>query len=169
MRTEGVPKVVVTTLRVAADTPHQHFRVLQNPERSAPHVIATPSWLVPRVGSDISCRGTHLHSWSHRYCRSLCDHNVRFFLDFLRRARMNSRESSIRTRLLGPNRWSQSPRAWACVSGVSCVSEDVLPATDQHLYGFEGNGNAVEKRPHHRDFLSAGAYKWWNGSVPGRP
>jgi hypothetical protein len=37
------------------------------------------------------------------------------------------------------------------------VSEDVLPASDQHfkLYagGFEGNGgNAVgEKRPHHRD------------------
>ena len=80
---------------------------------------------------------------------------------------MNSRESSIRTRLLGPNRWNQSPRAWAC---VSCVSEDVLPATDQHLYGFEGNasGIAVEKRPHHRDFLSAGAHKWWNGSVPGR-
>ena len=161
MRTEGVPKVVVTTLRVAADTPHQHFRVLRNPERSAPHVIATPSRSVPRVGSDISCRGTHLHSWSHRYCRSLCDHNVRFFLDFLRRARMNSRESSIRTRLLGPNRWNQSPRAWAC---VTCVSEDVLPATDQHLYGFEGNGNAVEKRPHHKDFLSAGAHKWCNGS-----
>ena len=67
---------------------------------------------------------------------------------------MNSRESSIRTRLLGQNRWNQSPRAWACVSRVS---EDVLPATDQHLYGFEGNGNAVEKRPHHKDFLSAGA------------
>ena len=132
MRTEGVPKVVVTTLRVAADTPHQHFRVLRNPERSAPHVIAMPSRSVPRVSSDISCRGTHLHSWSHRYCRSLCDHNVRFFLDFLRRARMNSRESSIRTRLLGQNRWNQSPRAWACVSRVS---EDVLPATDQHLYG----------------------------------
>ena len=77
---------------------------------------------------------------------------------------MNSRESSIRTRLLGPGRWNQSPRAWAC---VSCVSEDVLPATDQHLYGFEGNGNAVEKRPHHKDFLSAGAHKWWNGSGPG--
>ena len=155
MRTEGVPKVVVTTLRVAADTPHQHFRVLRNPERSAPHVIAMPSRSVPRVSSDISCRGTHLHSWSHRYCRSLCDHNVRFFLDFLRRARMNSRESSIRTRLLGQNRWNQSPRAWACVSRVS---EDVLPATDQHLYGFEGNGNAVENRPHHRDFLSARAH-----------
>ena len=158
MRTEGVPKVVVTTLRVAADTPHQHFRVLRNPERSAPHVIATPSRSVPRVGSDISCRGTHLHSWSHRYCRSLCDHNVR--------CRTNSRESSIRTCQLGPNRWNQSPRAWAC---VSCVSEDVLPASDPHLYGFEGNGNAVEKRPRHwhKDFLSAGAHKWCNGSVPG--
>ena len=77
---------------------------------------------------------------------------------------MNSRESSIRTRQLGPNRWNQSPRAWAC---VSCVSEDVLPGSDQHLYGFEGNGNAVEKRSHHRDFLSAGAQKWCNGSVPG--
>ena len=57
------------------------FRVRRNPERSAPHVIATPSWLVPRVGSDISCRGTHLHSWSHpsRYCRSLCDHKCRLF------------------------------------------------------------------------------------------
>ena len=38
-----------------------------------------------------------------------------------------------------------------------CVSEDVLPASDQHLYGFEANGNAVEKRPHHKDFLSDGA------------
>ena len=77
---------------------------------------------------------------------------------------MNSRESSIRTCQLGPNRWNRSPRAWAC---VSCVSEDVLPASDPHLYGFEGSGNAVEKRPHHRDFLSAGAHKWCNGSVPG--
>ena len=164
MRTEGVPKVVVTTLRVAADTPHQHFRVIRNPERSAPHVIATPSRSVPRVSSDISCRGTHLHSWSHRYCRSLCDHNVRFFPQIRGGCRMNSRESSIRTCQLGPNRWNRSPRAWAC---VSCVSEDVLPASDPHLYGFEGNGNAVEKRPHHRDFLSAGAQKWCNGSVPG--
>ena len=63
---------------------------------------------------------------------------------------MNSRESSIRTRQLGPNRWNQSPRAWAC---VSCVSEDVLPASDPPLSVFVGNGNAVEKRPHHRDFL----------------
>jgi hypothetical protein len=68
---------------------------------------------------------------------------------------MNSRESSIRTRQLGPNRLHQSPRAWAC---VSCVSEDVLPASDQHLYGLEGNGNAVENRPHHRNFLSDGAH-----------
>ena len=82
MQTEGVPKVGVKTLRVAADTPHQHFRVLRNPERSAPHVIPTPSRSVPRVSSDISCRGTHLHSWSHRYCRSLCDHNVRLFPRF---------------------------------------------------------------------------------------
>ena len=66
---------------------------------------------------------------------------------------MNSRESSIRTRQLGPNRWNQSPRAWAC------VSEDILPASDQHLYDFEGNGNAVEKRPHHDDFQSAGAHR----------
>ncbi len=67
---------------------------------------------------------------------------------------MNSRESSIRTCQLDPSRWSQSPRAWAC---VSCVCEDVLPASDPHfkLYGFEGNGSAVEKRPHHRDCLSA--------------
>jgi hypothetical protein len=164
MRTEGVPTVGVTTLRVAAETPHQHFRVLRNPERSAPHVIATPSRSVPRVSSDISCRGTHFHSWSHRYCRSLCDHNVRFFPQIRGGCRMNSRESSIRTCQLGPNRWNRSPRAWAC---VSCVSEDVLPASDPHLYGFEGNGNAVEKRPHHRDFLSAGAHKWCNGSAPG--
>jgi hypothetical protein len=156
MRTEGGPKVVVATLRVAADTPHLQFRVLRNPERSAPHVIAMPSRRVPRASSEISCRGTHLHSWSHRYCRSLCDHNVRLFVDFLRRARMNSRESSIRARQLGPNRWNQSPRAWAC---VSCVSEEVLPAS---VYGFEGNGNADEKRPHHRDFLSAGAHKCCN-------
>ena len=82
---------------------------------------------------------------------------------------MNSRESSIRTRQLGPSRWNQSPRIWAC---ASCVSEAALPASslvtsDPHLYGFEGNGNAVEKRPHHKDFLSAGAHKWCNGSVPG--
>jgi hypothetical protein len=164
MRTDGVPTVGVTALRVAAETPHQHFRVLRNPERSAPHVIAMPSRRVPRVSSDISCRGTHLHSWSHRYFRSLCDHNVRFFPQIRGGCRMNSRESSIRTCQLGPNRWNRSPRAWAC---VSCVSEDVLPASDPHLYGFEGNGNAVEKRPHHRDFLSAGAHKWCNGSVPG--
>jgi hypothetical protein len=56
MRTEGVPKVVVTTLSVAADTPHQHFRELRTPERSAPHVIAMPSRSAPRVSSDISCR-----------------------------------------------------------------------------------------------------------------
>jgi hypothetical protein len=39
----------------------------------------------------------------------------------------------------------------------SCVSEAALPASDQHLYGLEGNhdGNAVEKRPHHKGFLSA--------------
>ena len=155
MRTEGVPTVGVTTLRVAADTPHQQFRVLRNPERSAPHVVATPSRRVPRVSSDISCRGAHLHSWSHRYCRSLCDHNVRFFSQIRGGCRTNSRESSIRTRQLGPNRWNQSPRAWAC---VSCVSEDGLPASDPHLYGFEGSGNAVEKRSHHKDFLSAGAH-----------
>ena len=117
--------------------------------------IATPSRSVPRVRSDISCRGTHLHSWSHRYCRSLCDHNVRFFPQIRGGCRMNSRESSIRTCQLGPNRWNRSPRAWAC---VSCVSEDVLPASDPHLYGFEGSGNAVEKRSHHKDFLSAGAH-----------
>jgi hypothetical protein len=111
-----------------------------------------------RVGSDIDCRGTHLHSWFHAFCRSLCDHNVRlFFLPNLRSARMNLRESSVRTRQLGRNRWNQSPRAWAC---VSCVSEDVLPASDQHSYGFEGNGNTVEKR-----ITSQGLFVRWSPLV----
>ena len=70
------------------------------------------------------------------YASTTCD----FFPQIRGGCRMNSRESSIRTCQLGPNRWNQSPRAWAC---VSCVSEDILPASDQHLYGFEGNGNAV--------------------------
>jgi hypothetical protein len=77
---------------------------------------------------------------------------------------MNSRESSIRTRQLGPNRLNQSPRAWACVSRVSESVTKTLPASDQHLHSFEGNGNADEKRPHHEDFLSAGPHKWCNGS-----
>ena len=68
---------------------------------------------------------------------------------------MRLRESSIRTGQFGPYRWNQSSRAWEC---FSCVSEDVLPATYQHLYGFEGNGNAVEKRPHHSDLLSGAAH-----------
>ena len=127
--------------------PHTSERRL----RGVYHVLAVISAAVARICT----RGLIVIAGA--YATTTCD--------FLRRARMNSRESSIRTRLLGPNRWNQSPRAWAC---VSCVSEDVLPATDQHLYGFEGNGNAVEKRPHHRDFLSAGAHKWWDGSVPGR-
>jgi hypothetical protein len=91
---------------------------------------------------------------------------------------VNSRESSIRTCQMGPNRWNhsgwQSPRAWAC---VSCVSEVMLPASDPHLYGFqvEGNGSAVEKRSDLRDsdFLSdgLGAHKWcqWNTGTDSGP
>ena len=60
-------------------TPAYFLGCFRNLEHSAPHVIATPPPRVPRLTSDISCRGTHLHSWSHRYCRSLCDHNMGSF------------------------------------------------------------------------------------------
>jgi hypothetical protein len=66
---------------------------------------------------------------------------------------MNSRESSIRTCQLGPNRWNQSPRAWAC---VSCVSEDVLPASDPHLYGFSRTLTLAPKGGRLRQFNHAG-------------
>jgi hypothetical protein len=60
-------------------TPAYFLGCFRNLEHSAPHVIATPPPRVPRLTSDISCRGTYLHSWSHHYCRSLCDHNMGSF------------------------------------------------------------------------------------------
>jgi hypothetical protein len=70
-----------------------------------PHVVATPPQRAPRVTSGISCCGTHLHSWSsHSYCRNLMRPHRATFWPNLRRARMNLRESSVRTRQLGQNR-----------------------------------------------------------------